>query len=181
MNYPTRTTLCHLSLSAAFALGCSFLLPAVMHSQATPATQSPGNQASTPASGCTLTGKVYNCDLRVFRRVLRSAQTVTTEVAPQDAPAQKQLDELAEKLHKTVAPKGQADLYLVLLPFDNAGVTFGPADSDLATLRVYARDAEGARGQLLWSEVYRGQADRPWGLIVHALIQQFEERLHTRG
>lgn len=141
-----------------------------------------GSQSQAGAessSGCSLNGKTYICNLEQFLRSFRRTKTVALENAPRDRAAEKQLHELAATLGKSVVPNAQADAYLVLLPADNNSVTFGPADSDLATLRVYAANPEGSRGQLLWSETYRGQDDRPWPLVVRALVLQFEDRFKS--
>jgi hypothetical protein len=166
---------------ATAVVGGALLSAGLLHGQATTSSTSPTNQAAAPAgppSGCTLKGKTYSCNIGLFRRILRQAKTVAVEGGPKDTAVVSQLTELAQNLHKPVVDKGQnPDLYFVVLPIDSNGIVIGPNDTDLATLRVYATAPEGGHGQLLWSETYRGQADRAWALTVRALVQQFEDRL----
>lgn len=129
--------------------------------------------------GCTLEKNVYTCDWPAFVRQLDMAHTVAVETQSSvDRPTAKQLKQLATELGKTVAPDGQpSDLTFLLIPLQNTGVDIGPAGVPLATLRIYAPAPGTPRGTLLWAETYSGQPDRPWPAIVHAVIQQFEDRL----
>jgi hypothetical protein len=141
-----------------------------------------GGMARAQASneqGCTLEKQVYTCDWAAFVQRLDKAHTVAVETESSvDRFTAKQLRELAEELGKTVAPEDQlGDLTFLLIPMQSTGVHIGPAGEPLATLRIYASLPGAPRGTLLWAETYTGQPDRPWPATVHALIQQFQDRL----
>ena len=128
--------------------------------------------------GCTLEKQVYTCDWQAFVQRLDKAHTVTVETQQIDKFTAKQLRELAGELGKTVAPEDQlGDLTFLLIPMQSTGVHIGPAGEPLATLRIYASFPGAPRGTLLWAETYTGQPDRPWPATVHALIEQFHDRL----
>lgn len=133
--------------------------------------------ASEP--GCTLEKQVYTCDWQAFVQRLDKAQTVAVETESSlDRFTKRQLRELAAELGKTVAPEDQSgDLTFLLIPMQSTGVRIGPAGEPLATLRIYASSPGTPRGTLLWAETYAGQPDRPWPTTVHALIQQFQDRV----
>ena len=91
---------------------------------------------------------------------------------------QAQLNHLVRDLGKTVtAPDQRGDLTLLLIPTETPGIEYGPAGQALATLRIYAPGGDSSRGTLLWAETWTGLPDRPWPAIVHALLDQFQERL----
>jgi len=128
--------------------------------------------------GCTLEKQVYTCDWQAFVQRLDKARTIAIETQQIDKFTARQLRELAGKLGKTVAPEDQlGDLTFLLIPMQSTGVHIGPAGEPLATLRIYASLPGAPRGTLLWAETYTGQPDRPWPATVHALIEQFHDRL----
>ena len=121
---------------------------------------------------------MYTCDWQAFVQRLDKAHTVTVETQQIDRFTAKQLRELVGELGKTVAPEDQlGDLTFLLIPMQSTGVHIGPAGEPLATLRIYASLPGAPRGTLLWAETYTGQPDRPWPATVHALIEQFHDRL----
>jgi hypothetical protein len=128
--------------------------------------------------GCTLVKEVYTCNWPAFVQRLDRAHTVAVETQQLDRFTAKQLRELVGELGKTVAPEDQlGDLTFLLIPMQSTGVHIGPGGEPLATLRIYASLPETPRGTLLWAETYTGQPDRPWRSTVHALIEQFHDRL----
>jgi hypothetical protein len=128
--------------------------------------------------GCTLEKQVYTCDWQAFVQRLDKAHTVAIQTESLDRFTAKQLRELAGALGKTVAPEDQlGDLTFLLIPMQSTGVHIGPGGEPLATLRIYASLPGAPRGTLLWAETYTGQPDRPWPATVHALIEQFHDRL----
>ena len=137
-------------------------------------------QARTPSEpSCTLEKQVYKCDWQAFVQRLDKSHTVAVETQSSvDRFTAKQLRELAGELGKTVAPEDQlGDLTFLLIPLQSTGVHYGPAGEAIATLRIYASAPGTPRATLLWAETYTGQPDRPWPATVHALIQQFQDRL----
>jgi hypothetical protein len=132
--------------------------------------------ASEP--GCTLEKQVYTCNWQAFVQRLDKAHTVAVETQQLDRFTAKQLRELVGELGKTVAAEDQlGDLTFLLIPMQSTGVHIGPAGEPLATLRIYASLPGAPRGMMLWAETYTGQPDRPWPATVHALIEQFHDRL----
>ena len=137
-----------------------------------------GTMAAQQSSGCTLERQVYTCDWQAFSRRLEKAQSVSIESQSIDRFTARQLRELVVQLGKNVASDDQeGDLTFLLIPLQSTGVHFGPAGEPLATLRIYAAEPGNPRGKLLWAEVYTGQPDRPWPATVHALIEQFHDRV----
>jgi hypothetical protein len=136
-------------------------------------------RAQTPSEGgCTLEKQVYTCDWAAFVQRLDKAQTVAVQTESLDRFTAKQLRELAGALGKTVAPEDElGDLTFLLIPMQSTGVHIGPGGEPLATLRIYASLPGAPRGTLLWAETYTGQPDRPWPATVHALIEQFHDRV----
>jgi hypothetical protein len=129
-------------------------------------------------AGCTLVKEVYTCNWQAFVQRLDKAHTVAIETQQLDRFTAKQLRELVGELGKTVAPEDQlGDLTFLLIPMQSTGVHIGPGGEPLATLRIYASLPGTPRGTLLWAETYTGQPDRPWPATVHALIEQFHDRL----
>lgn len=133
--------------------------------------------AQDQAAGCTLQKQMYTCNWQAFRSKLDAAHTVAVETQHMDRPTAAQLRRLAEELGKTVTDEQGADLTFLLIPLEPTGVHIGPGGEPLATLRVYAQGAGTTRGTLLWAETYTAQPDRPWPTTVHALIEQFKERV----
>jgi len=128
--------------------------------------------------GCTLEKQVYTCDWQAFVQRLDKARTIAIETQQIDKFTARQLRELAGELGKTVVPEDQlGDLTFLLIPMQSTGVHIGPAGEPLATLRIYASLTGAPRGTLLWAEMFTGQPDRPWPATVHALIEQFHDRL----
>jgi hypothetical protein len=133
---------------------------------------------SAEAPGCTLEKQVYTCNWQAFIPRLEKAKTVTIETQQIDRFTGRQLRELAEELGKSVAADGEpGDLTMLLIPLESTGVHIGPAGEPLATLRIYAPLPGAPHGTLLWAETYTGQPDRPWPMTVHALIEQFKDRV----
>jgi hypothetical protein len=133
---------------------------------------------SANESGCTLVKEVYTCNWPAFVQRLDKAHTVAVETQQLDRFTAKQLRELVGELGKTVAPEDQlGELTFLLIPMQSTGVHIGPGGEPLATLRIYASLPGTPRGTLLWAETYTGQPDRPWPATVHALIEQFHDRL----
>jgi hypothetical protein len=129
-------------------------------------------------AGCTLEKQVYTCDWQAFVPHLNKAQSISVETQSMDRFTARQLRELAGELGKTVAPdEQQGDLTFLVIPLPSTGVHIGPTGEPLATLRVYEPEPGHPRGKLLWAETYTGQPDRPWPATVHALIDQFHDRL----
>jgi hypothetical protein len=129
-------------------------------------------------AGCTLEKQVYTCNWQAFVHRFDKAQSVSIETQSIDRFTARQLRELAGQLGKSVAPEAQqGDLTFLLIPLQSTGVHIGPSGEPLATLRVYSAEPGSPRGKLLWAETYIGQPDRPWPATVHALIDQFHQRL----
>jgi hypothetical protein len=169
---------------------CGVVLAAMMFSvgcvaQAPTSSVPPGGESSEPGpttdrAGCVLDGRNYVCSFGGFHHVFHRSKTIAIEASPRDQAALTQLNELVVALNRTVAAAGQGDLIFAVLPIDHGGVIIGPGDVDMATLRIYDQGPDGTRGEMLWAETYRGQADRPWPATVHALLRQFQERMAKR-
>ena len=134
---------------------------------------------SASEAGCTLEKQIYTCNWPAFVQRLNKAHTVAIETeSSMDRFTARQLRELAGELGKTIAAEDQlGDLTFLLIPMQSTGVHIGPGGEPLATLRIYASLPGAPRGTLLWAETYTGQPDRPWPTTVHALIEQFHDRL----
>jgi hypothetical protein len=158
---------------SGYRMGCVVvMLGALVAAGGLARAQSPSEQ------GCTLEKQVYTCDWPAFVQRLDKAHTVAVETQQLDRFTAKQLRELVGELGKSVAPEDQvADLTFLLIPMQSTGVHIGPGGEPLATLRIYASLPGTPRGTLLWAETYTGQPDRPWPSTVHALIEQFHNRL----
>jgi hypothetical protein len=176
------------STSTAFLLAILLLAAAstvTAYAQASPSSVPPEGALSeagptTDRLGCVLHGHIYTCNFGAFHHAFHRAKTISVEASPRDRAALSQLQELVGQLNRSVAPEGQGDLIFSVLPIDNGAILVGPADLDLATLRIYERGPEGGHGELVWSETYRGQADHPWPSTVHALLMQFRDRMKMR-
>jgi hypothetical protein len=182
MNAMTAKLKMYAVLPMAGVLLVAMMLPLAGFSQASTATVPPGGAPSpeveaTDKAGCVLDHHTYTCNFGGFHHVFHRAKTISIEATPRDNASLSQLTELVGAINRSIAPAGQADLIFTVLPLDHGGVVIGPGDVDLATLRIYEQAADGSRGELLWAETYRGQADRPWPATVHALIRQFQERM----
>jgi hypothetical protein len=137
-----------------------------------------GMRSAQESPGCTLERQVYTCDWQAFVHRLDKARSVSIETQSIDRFTARQLRELAGELGKSVvAGDQQGDLTFLLIPMQSTGVHIGPAGEPLATLRIYAPEPGNPRGRLLWAETYSGQPDRPWPATVHALIEQFHDRI----
>ena len=131
---------------------------------------------SAPAqtlAGCTLVKGYYRCNPVAFEKALKDAKTVVVQTQPFDRGATKALGDLIRALDKTET-SGPADLTFLLIRPQAEGILYGPGDRELASLSVYSRGPQGARGQLIWIESYRGQPDMAWAAVVHQLIAQFK-------
>ncbi len=141
------------------------------------ATPAWAQRVLAPDAGCALQRGEYVCHWSALQLAWDRAHTVAVQAGPMDRSTLRQLRTLVGTLGKAETTAGQpADLTLMVLPVEPTGISFGPGDHDLATLRVYAPSAGSDRGVLLWVETLRGQGDRPWPAQVHVLIQQFEQR-----
>lgn len=140
-----------------------------------------GTSSAQDNAGCTLKKQMYTCNWQAFVHRLDKAKSISVEAQPMDRFTARQLRELAGELGKSVAPADQqGDLTFLLIPMQPTGVHIGPAGETLATLRIYAPTPENPRGTLVWAETYAGQPDRPWPSTVHALIEQFHDRMQKR-
>ncbi len=138
-------------------------------------------QAVAPDAGCVLSKGEYVCNWSSFKLRLDRSRTVAIETGPLDRSTAHQIGTLVAELGKQRSPDGQgADLTMVIRPVEPSGVNLGPADHELATLRVYAPGDGAAHGTLLWAETLKGQGDRPWPAQVHALISQFQDHFHAQ-
>jgi hypothetical protein len=155
-----------------------FSQPFVSQGQALGQASSEG--ITTPA--CKLKGDEYTCDGALFQKALENAKTVSIETHSVDKLAQSQLTNLlVKKLAKTTVPDGgPADMIFLLIPTVPAGVQMSPGEKTLGTLQVFAGRPDGARGALLWAEIYTGQEDLPWPAVVHTLIGRFQSRFHIK-
>jgi hypothetical protein len=137
-----------------------------------------GTVSAQQGAGCTLEKQVYTCDWQAFMHRLEKAQSISVETQSMDRFTARQLRQLAGELGKSVSPDSQqGDLTFLLIPMQSTGVHIGPSGEPLATLRIYAPEPGSPRGKLLWAETYTGQPDRPWPSTVHALIEQFHDRI----
>ncbi len=138
-------------------------------------------QAVAPDAGCVQQKGSYLCNWSSFKLAFERAHTVSVETGSLDRSTATQVRTLVGELGKSEVPAGHpADLTMLVIPVDTAGMNIGPADHELATLRIYAPNESSSRGTLLWAETYRGQGDRPWPSQVHALIEQFQGRFGKR-
>lgn len=133
-------------------------------------------QSAPPAQGCVLeTRGFYRCGAEPFRSRLAGARVVAVEADSMDRFTQRELRHLVERLGKQLAQPGEtADLTLSVEPLDRGAISLGPADRPIASLRVYARSGQQGRGTVIWDELFYGQGDRPWPMVVRAVIDQFE-------
>jgi hypothetical protein len=137
---------------------------------------------TTVTAACKLKGDEYTCDTALFQKALTDAKNVSIEAHSVDKLAQAQLrDLLVKKLGKTIVPDGSpADMVFLLIPAVPAGVQMSPAEKPLGMLQVFTGREDGARGPLLWAEIYTGQEDLPWPAVVHNLIGRFQSRFHIK-
>ena len=69
------------------------------------------------------------------------------------------------------------EITFLLVPLNNKGMSIGPAELEIATLRVYAGRTKTQPGQLIWAESYRGTEDMPRPSVVYYTIDQFEDHV----
>ncbi len=129
-------------------------------------------QAPAPPP-CSLLKGYYHCDQAAFAMYLKEPRTVAVESQPSNLATNKALRDLVRSLGETETAEN-VDLTFVLVKAPDAGVYFGPNDRELASLRIYSRVRQDARGQLIWVETLTGQPDTPWPTAVYNLIQQFK-------
>ena len=124
--------------------------------------------------------KTYRCNLHLLRRVLEASQSVALDTDADDHAAQRNLRVLVHHLRKDIAEHQDADLVFALHAINSNGIVIGPGDNELARLDIYRAGHVGAPDELIWSETYIGDAEKPWALIVNALVEQFEDsvKLH---
>ncbi len=148
---------------------------------ATLAVSAAKQQIVAPDAGCVQQRGSYLCNWSSFKLAFERAHTVAVETGPMDRSTATQVKTLVGELGKAEVASGHsADLTMIVVRSDTAGMNIGPADHELATLRVYAPNENSSRGTLLWAETYRGQGDRPWPSQMHALIEQFQGRFGKR-
>jgi hypothetical protein len=137
-----------------------------------------GQQAES-SSACILQKDVYQCDWLAFRQLFDAAKTVSVQAEPQDEHSNKELERLARHLGKDVVVRSEkpADLTMLLVPLNKAGIYIGPGDENLGTLRIYSGRTASEPGTLVWAETYRGTKDIPWPSVEFYLIHQLETRL----
>jgi hypothetical protein len=129
--------------------------------------------AQAPSPACSLVRGYYHCDQAAFAKYLKDARTVAVESRTSDLATNKALRDLVRALDKTEAAE-TANLTFVLTKTPDTGIYFGPNDRELASLHIYSRGPQSARGQLIWVETFDGQPDTPWPTAVYDLIQQFK-------
>ena len=138
-------------------------------------------QVVAPDAGCVQNKGEYVCNWSSFKLAFERAHTVAVETGAMDRFTAHQVATLATELGKRqVGEEQAADLIMAVRPVEPSGINLGPADHELATLRVYAASQAGGQRTLLWAETLRGQGDRPWPAQVHALLAQFQERFPSR-
>jgi hypothetical protein len=131
-----------------------------------------------PVTPCTLEKGIYTCSWPAFKRTLAAAKTVSVQTEPMDVRADAELAKLAKRLGKTVVEAQQGpEITFLLVPLNNKGAFMGPAEQDIATLRVYAGRTKTVPGKLIWAESYRGTEDIPWPAVVYYTISQFEDHV----
>lgn len=132
--------------------------------------------APTTSPGCGVLKGVTTCNWPAFRHALHNAHVIAVEHGKIDRFTGRQLAELAKRLGKTVAsPDQPGDLTFVIVPTGEHGIDVGPADQPILKLEIYSGPT--STGDLIWSETYHGDPDRPWPSSVHSVIDQFEARL----
>lgn len=137
-------------------------------------------QEGSPNSGCQLAHEMYTCNLAEFQQILANAKTAKIETGPVDPFAQTQLKKLFVALGKSAPAEDQpADLTFLLIPIDPNAVRIGGGETQVATLRVFARGSGSGRGDLVWVENFSAQEDLPWPAVVNRLIGQFRNRFHV--
>jgi hypothetical protein len=131
-------------------------------------------QVQVVAHACTKDGNQYNCDKASFEKILHAARTVSIRT-PRLQPSAGQLNKLVQSLDKTVK-SSNADLTFVLARPEPDGIYYGPADRELAAIRVYYGADENNPGTLVWVESYSGQPGTAMPIVVHHLTEQFREQ-----
>jgi glutaredoxin len=163
-------------------LSCLALLPAMLLPLTGEKVLAQASSETTVSAACKLKGDEYTCDTAVFQKALADAKNVSIETHSVDKLAQAQLrDLLVKKLGKTIVPDASpADMVFLLIPVAAAGVQMSPGEKPLGMLQAYAGREDGARGPLLWAEIYTGQEDLPWPAVVHNLLARFQSRFHIK-
>jgi hypothetical protein len=135
--------------------------------------------AEQNSSACTTEKGIDHCSWSAFKRTFSMAQTVAIRTQPMDERANAQISKVVTELGKTVISpvEGNSDLTFMMVPLNKNGVYVGPADEDLATLRIYAGGTKTERGALVWTETFRGKPDIPWPSVVYYTLNQFQDRL----
>jgi len=129
---------------------------------------------------CTLDGQAHTCNRADLLRLFAEAHTVAVESQPKDHIADAELAALTRKLAKELSTSASADITLRLVRTQPAGVSVGPGDVELATLRVFSTKTGPQDSRLIWVETYRGQPDIPWVAVVRALTSQLQATLAGR-
>jgi hypothetical protein len=165
---------CTLIVNLALAIGA-----------AATATASPAlAQGETTASAaCRLHNNLYTCNRAAFQRVLSNAKTVAIETGATDAIGQQKLRALVTEMGKVLVPLNQhADITLLLVPVDPAGVEYNTDNAQLATFRVFAANpGHSGRGDLVWAENYNGDIDLQWPQIINQVLSTFRSRFNIKG
>lgn len=130
-------------------------------------------------SVCAQENGVSQCNWAAFKRTFSMANTVVIQTQPMDQRTEAQVSKVVTQLGKTVisSAEGTSDLTFLIIPLNKTGVYIGPADEDLATLRIYTGRTKTERGALVWTETYRGKPDIPWPSVVYYTLNQFQDRL----
>ena len=126
---------------------------------------------------CTLDGQAHTCNRADLLHLFAEAHTVAVESQPKDRVADAELASFTRKLAKELSTSTSADITLRLVRTQPAGVSVGPGDVELATLRVFSTKTGPQNSRLLWVETYRGQPDIPWVAVVRALTGQLQATL----
>lgn len=140
-------------------------------------TESAKSRKDPSSVDCSIEGKRLTCNRMDFLKSFAEARTLALESQPKSRIADQQLASFAQSLGKQVTPGFPADITLRLVRSPTTGVSIGPGEMELASLRVFATKTGAEASRLLWVETYRGQADMPWGMVVQALLQQFQTTL----
>ena len=98
---------------------------------------------------------------------------MAVESRPFNLATNKALRDLVRTLDKSETAEN-AGLTFVLIKAPGARIYLGPNDRELASLHIYFRAHQDARGQLKWVETFNGQPDTPWPTAVYDLIRQFK-------
>jgi hypothetical protein len=131
-------------------------------------------QVPVVAQACTKDGKQYICDKSNFEKLLHVSKTASIRT-PRLQPYAGQLSVHLRSLGKTIQ-HGPADLTFVIMRIESDGIYYGPADREIAAMRVYYGADGNGPGTLVWEESYDGQPDTAWPIVVNHLTEQFREQ-----